>query len=362
MSDKTGAFKAITWLCCFAVLGLGIGLGMSYTTCAVDPRGKTGESQPLGNNAATEQSTSTEKSAKGEKSTPAGIDIAAAPPDVNDISLEVAALRTIYLLNAWPDHKNDSWKYHTNPLWHNFREFAKDTAEAPKKRTTANVSGNYKRALTQLRAAYITGEDDRIIDLTDQLDELGEDEEPELYDVVEVTEKAKKNAQLLSKKITPECIVSYLNSYGKDFPSPVNMIGKALMDRAPGGKILPETIGFVSKEVGLAIGGFEKEKEVAEKVRKIMEKASTNNWPPEQCKKEWHIKGDLRKEYNKAMTSSVKDFGNPYMALEHLMERDMAELLSNPRLIPAIEARLAYLKKAGYDTTTTKDDAENVDK
>ena len=35
----------------------------------------------------------------------------------------------------------------------------------------------------------------------------------------------------------------------------------------------------------------------------------------------------------------------PLDVIRHVMEQDLAEMLSNPRLLPAVEARLQYVKK-----------------
>jgi hypothetical protein len=37
--------------------------------------------------------------------------------------------------------------------------------------------------------------------------------------------------------------------------------------------------------------------------------------------------------------------GRTLDVIKHVIEQDLAEMISNPRLLPAVEARLQYLKK-----------------
>jgi hypothetical protein len=362
MNKQNRLFKAILWLGSFGMLGVGIGLGMSIHTSAVDPSVNTGDTQAPDKNVAH------------------AMDITPPPADINDLSLEVAALRTLYLLYSWPDHTNGSWKYHTNGPWYYIQQYAqKSPPEKPKSMKPAVVSDKYKKVLTELRAAYIAGQDDRIIDLTEQLDELAEDEDVDIVDSVEQTPNGRKNALLMTPRLTPECVVNYLNSYGKEFPSPYNMIGKVIIEREPGQKISAETREFVVKEVGWALAGFHKDAkdtkdkkdkkpgeihdkaaEIEKRVGDILDKASVMS--PEEARKAWSmlpVKGALREEYDN-MKNDV--FGKDkhlhptcFQLLEHLMQQDMADLFSNPRLLPAIEARVAYLKKAGFETKANPD-------
>jgi hypothetical protein len=347
MSKQIKVHTMILWLCCFGMLGLGIGLGMSGPTRAVAPREETEDGQPP------------VKAAAAEKPAPAAMDVGPPPSKTNDLSMEVAALRTLYLLNAWQDHNNGSWKYHSNAPWYYILDLArKNPPEPGRERKPATVSDKYKRVLTELRVAYIAGQDDRIVDLTDQLDELAEDEDGELDDVIEITANGRKNSLLRTSGLTTECIVNYLNAYGKEFPSPVNMIGRVMIDRKAGDKISVEDRKSVAKQVGFALWGFSPKAAIMEeKMNKFLEKAS--DLAPQACKQGWNKKGPLRLEYEtilKGLVEKGQHSPNSFHMIEHLMNQDMAELFSNSRLVPAIEARVAYLKKAGYDVSTGPDD------
>jgi hypothetical protein len=60
---------------------------------------------------------------------------------------------------------------------------------------------------------------------------------------------------------------------------------------------------------------------------------------------------ELKKEFSKpepSLSSQINHICNPYGptdVIKHVLERDVAELFSNPRLGAAIKAREDYLKK-----------------
>jgi hypothetical protein len=364
MINRKSLIKPLFWLGAFGILGVGIGMGMSTRTSALDPQDKqdqAGGNQPPAKNVA------------AQKAAAAAMGIPAPPADINDLSMEVAALRTLYLFNVWQDHNNGSWKYHTNAPWVYILDEARNNNTAmpavdrkPATGESPDAINNYKRVLAELRIAYIAGQDDRIIDLTDQLDELADDGDIELDDGITLTVNAKKICHQTAYHSTPECIVNYLNSYGKEFPSPINMIGKAFIERGPSQKISKETKAFMLKELSWQLCGYphyntkdkkkeedleKKEKERKQELEKrmgaLIDKAG--EMTPEKCKEEWMAKGSLRTEYDK-MKREVLGAENPdyFDVLRHVIQQDMAELLSNPRLIPAMEARVSYLKKAGF--------------
>jgi hypothetical protein len=363
MNKHSRLLKALLYLGSFGMLGLGIGLGMSNWIRAVPPVPETETELEPGQAAA--------KPGAPQNAAPGGMNIPAGPVDINELSMEVAALRTLYLLNVWPDHYDGSWTYHTNAPWVYILDEAQTlkTAEAPRKRKDpvapdATTLAAYKKVLNELRIAYIAGQDDRIVDLTDQLDELNGDDSIELDDAVTITENAKKICHKTATHPTPENIVSYLNSYGKSLPSPHNMIGKVFIERNAGQKISEDSKKYLLKELSYLLCGYphfstdkkkeeellNKDKQRKEEINKrmslIIDKAS--DMTPEQCKKEWALNGSLRNEYDK-MKREILGAENPdyFDVLRHLIQQDMAELLSNQRLVEAMDARVSYLKKAG---------------
>ena len=53
-----------------------------------------------------------------------------------------------------------------------------------------------------------------------------------------------------------------------------------------------------------------------------------------------------RSELNEEL-AGIKNLAGPTDILKHGIEQDLAELLSNPRLLPAVQARQKFLAKSG---------------
>jgi hypothetical protein len=295
----------------------------------------------------------TEDSPKAKKTPPPGTFRVPPPPaDTNDLSLEVAALRTIMLMNVWPDSdlrpNSGTWKVIYD------RGIEKGCAEKARTRPPANVSEAYKKVLTDLRAALITDQTDRVVELSDRLDELTEDEEPELDDEVGITAVARKNAQNAALSLAPEQVIGYLNAYGKDFPDPRELVRRATRGTGKGEKPSKETREFVIREVAWQLGGLDpaKQKPIADKVAAMLDKADklTN----QEAKRLWAEGGTRPNDSLLKDWVEIRKGIGPLDILKHVLEQDLAELLSNSGTIPAMKARIAYLKAAGYNTTLLK--------
>ncbi|HEV3437663.1 MAG TPA: hypothetical protein VG122_09890 [Gemmata sp.] len=143
-------------------------------------------------------------------------------------------------------------------------------------------------------------------------------------------------------------IAGYIAAYGKDYPEPYLLMKKTVRGDLKGSWPTPnvwkETREFAIKEVSSTIGGFDAKgrAELADKVKKLLDRAY--GMSDAQLKKEWSEMGKgLRGEV--AAVSNWHKQG-PTGIINHVLERDFAELFSNPRLLPAIEAREDYIKKA----------------
>jgi hypothetical protein len=278
---------------------------------------------------------------KEEAKKPASIPISPPPADFNDLSMEVAALRTLYLLKAAPDQTGD------RPAnFGSIKANAKDCAQARRQRQEADVSKNYRKVLTELRAAFIANQEDRINELSDQLEELTKEEQPTLDDAVEITDQARKNAPQCLRAFDANRVAGYIAAYGKDFPDPYFLMYKAARADRKGKKQSPEqwkeTRAFVIKEVSWQVGGLDvkKQEKIGEQVANVLDRAYALS--DDEIRKEFARPGvGLRGE----LAAIISPLG-PTDIIKHVVEQDFAELLSNPRLLPAIAAREEYLKKA----------------
>jgi hypothetical protein len=248
----------------------------------------------------------------------------AAPGEVNDLSMEVAALRTLYLLQPNANQMK------------NFRELGKDCAQKPRKRFTADVSDRHRKLLTELRDALLKDDEDRIVELSEQLEELRKDEDPDLDDAVDISDEARKQAPRMLASLNANYVVHYLSGYGKDFPTPYGMIKKAMRldnkGKPPSPEDWKEQRDFTAREVGWAIGGLDaaKAKKKTQEVAQFLDRV--NALSPEEREKQ---RPELEKELRKLAAAHAMD------VLRNVIERDLAELLSNPRYLAAMDARMA---------------------
>jgi len=288
---------------------------------------------------------------KADNKPAAKISVSPPPADVNDLSMEVAALRTLYLLKAGPDQLGERRLAHMAQAgWYpSVTAHAKGCAQPPRPRQPAKVSKNYLKVLTELRAAFIVNQETRVNELSDQLEEVTKAEQPELDDTVEITDEARKREHSTWQLniLDANRIAMYIAAYGKDFPDPYFLIYKTIRADGKGTKPTPEqwkeTRAFVIREVSWQVGGLDlkEQKKIGEQVAKLLDRAYPLS--NEELKKEFIRYGvGLRGELN-----NITNQTGPTDILKHVLEQDIAELQSNPRLLPAIEARQQYLKKAG---------------
>jgi hypothetical protein len=196
------------------------------------------------------------------------------PEDVNDLSMEVAALRTLYLLKAGSDQNPEHNAYDGIKLY--IKECAPNP---PKKRRAVEVNKNYQKLLIELRAAFIVNNEDRISELSDQLDELTTNDPQDLDDAIEITEKSRVHGpNVLKGYFEPNCIASYVAAYGKDFPDPRYLMLKNTRDTAgkwPAKPVWDVTRQFIMDEVSWAYAGVnvKQQQVIADKVAKVLDRA-----------------------------------------------------------------------------------------
>jgi hypothetical protein len=274
-------------------------------------------------------------------------DVGPPPDDVNDLSMEVAALRTMYLLKASPDQAPElPDRNQFNAIAH-LATAPKPTAEPPRDRNEAKVSKNYRKVLTDLRAAFIVNHDARIRELSDQLEELTKDEKPELDDAVEITEPARNNTHRLLLYYDANRTVPYLAAYGKEFPDPffliLSSLGAVPKGKKPSEDEWPGVREFVIKEVSWQVGGLnlKKQQQIAAQVAEFLDGAYKLSEP--ELKKGGapggRLKGPIGKIVNVADCTDI---------IRNVLQQDLAELLSNPQVLPAWTARRDYLSTIGH--------------
>jgi hypothetical protein len=268
------------------------------------------------------------------------------PDDVNDLSMEVAALRTMYLLKASPDQAPDlpDRNQFNGIVW--IAQHWK-TAQPPRDRNEAKVSKNFRKVLSDLRAAFIVNHDARIRELSDQLEELTKVEQPELDDAIEITEPARNNTHRLLLYFDANRTVPYLAAYGKEFPDPffllLSSLGAVPKTKKPSEDEWPTIREFLIKEVSWQVGGLnlKKQQQIGAQVAEFLDGAYKLS--EAELKKGGmpggKLKGSIGKIVNVADCTDI---------IRNVLQQDLAEFLSNPQVVPAWNARRDYLGTIGH--------------
>src|SRR5262249_14446749 len=108
--------------------------------------------------------------------------------DVNEVSLEVSALGMLRRLQATPVQMRAMARLASPPT--------KDSREKGK------ASAAYAKALAELRAALVKGDEKQIDELEEKIEELQKKDAPDLDDGVEVTDGARENAPTIVEMLT----------------------------------------------------------------------------------------------------------------------------------------------------------------
>jgi hypothetical protein len=248
-----------------------------------------------------------------------------APDDPNLLSLQVTALEMVHRFQASPEQLDALLK------------LAKATAPTGAARKPAKVSDKYRKTLTALRDAYVNGDEDAIVAKAAELEELRDKDEPDLDDDVDITDAARKSAPAGLKVFTPRQVALYIAEFAEDFPDPLEKIADCLDDaRTLKGKDWDEARDLVSEQVGWLVAGVDAvaEAKVKKQTAELLDRAHKLTDAEFKAKKQ-----ELARQA-KEITRSA----GPADVIRNFMERSVAELLSNPQTVPALEARLKKAK------------------
>jgi hypothetical protein len=247
---------------------------------------------------------------------------AAARPGVNELSLQVWALQRLHDLDLTPEQLQA------------LRAAAPETTEhPPRQRNKIKVSDKYLTTLRSLREALIKGDDDdRIAELQDDVEAMQEDDDLDIDDDVILTDAARAKAPEFLKSLAPSQIAGYVAAYQDEAPDPVQTLMDAADDaRDADADEVKSILEDVSDDLGTLLGGLEpaKAKPHEEAVRAWLKKAKAMSDADFKAKR-----GELERSARE-LTAGV----DPFMVLRHWVQRDVAELLTNPQLTAAIEAK-----------------------
>jgi hypothetical protein len=247
--------------------------------------------------------------------------------DLNQVSLQVAALKILASLDATPAQLAKLAEVVKS------EGLAKTEARRPFK-----ANAKFRQNLLLLRDALVENDADGVKYFSDKVDNLRDADDVDLDDTVETTAAARSKVAAALRLLTPIQVTSYLSAYGDTLPDPVRRIIKTVEDgQKAESKDWQQQRDDAATDVGWLVAGFNMKNatQVANDARKLLDEGH-------------RIKGDdLQKqklELEEKIREKILARVTPLTVLFHIMEHDLAELLSNPQLPDALSARLAAAK------------------
>lgn len=245
--------------------------------------------------------------------------------DLNELALEVNALQSLYSLRL-----NEAQLQKLSTL-------AKETAQKPGQRTPATTSKEYREKLQALRTVLVDLADERIEELNEQLDDLRESEKPTIDDGVEITDAARKAAPALLKVLMVQQVKDYVESLGEGVVDPRTTLIDALASvRELNGRAWRERRDeLVDQLVRLAAGvDADRAEKLSDQLTALLSTAHSLS------DEEFKARKPKLEETARQLLGEL----DPFQVMRNAVEYSLAELLSNPRLRAAIDARLGAIK------------------
>jgi hypothetical protein len=242
-----------------------------------------------------------------------------------DLCLEVQAARTLYLLRAKPDQLRK------------LQEIARAVETPDRERAKSRASDEYRSVLGNLRVALAADDQDEVEDLEDRLNGLTESEEPELDDVVPITDAARKRVPEALRIFNPRQIAEFLASIAEEIGDPqerlVAALEKVRSDREDDWEQLRDDL---ADDLSGLMAGLDaaRSKSVRSAIVSLLNKIRA-------------LDADAFDKQKAELTKAAREIAGatpPTQVLTHAIERDIAHLLSNPRLSAALELRLKRAK------------------
>jgi hypothetical protein len=239
--------------------------------------------------------------------------------NLNTVALEIAALQGLDQL----DLKHGQFDA--------LLQIARTTGDKPRKRAAPKVSAQYRQALLDLHAALIK-RDEKLADVEAKLDELADKEEATLDPDYELTGAARQRAPDVLQLLSAAQVATYIGYV--DVRDPVEVLAEALdSGRELKGTDWKEVRDEATAEVGKLLGGVSPSQAdvAATKAGQVLDAVRGHAGPNQHAL--------LETEMRKLMTKI-----GPLQVIRNAVEYSLAELLSNPRLVAAIEARRSGAK------------------
>ena len=244
---------------------------------------------------------------------------AAIPPPLSQLSLEVTALEMLDRLDL------------TARQLAGLEQLAQGAADREDRRTGTGPD-ELRMALLALREALLRGQDEQADRLQERVAELLEGAGVEVDDGIALTELARQRAPQALKSLTASQVASYLSEYADEIEDPLEELLEAVQEvRETDQADFDVLRDQVADDVALALGGLdlERDKQISDAVTAWLNQVRALPAAEFQQKQ-----ADLE-QAAKTLVGEV----DPLEVIRHYLERDLAELLSNPHLPAVIQAR-----------------------
>jgi hypothetical protein len=249
---------------------------------------------------------------------------------VQDISFRIQALQALDRLNLSPQ------QLRTIRAW---------AASGSVRRYTwpgATISAEYKAVQQALYQATLKN-DDIADELQATLNTIEETEELDLNDSVVVTDAARAETPRVMRVLTPNQVASYTAASEDGAPNLITTLIEAAGNvRGTTLDEFNEIASGAGEEVGILVAGIEPAKygPVAGQVRNWLQRCRALSQTQFAA-----ARSSLALE--KSAAGLIGNAGLPgnsdlFSVLQHWFQKDLAELLANPQLVPAIDARLQH--------------------
>jgi len=257
------------------------------------------------------------------------------PATLNQLSMEVSALQILHHLNV------------TTPQLTALRKIAKGAVPNSQDVKPGKGSEKLRAALLEMHKALLDKKEaERIDSLADKLNGLRDEEKPDLEDV-DLTESARRRAPEALRLLGAPQVAGYLAGLADEIDDPHTRLITALTQvRTMSADKWKEFRADFGDEVARLVTGVDTEKaeKVSDEVIQLLIVA--RSLPDADFKTQLP---DLEKTARKI----VGDLG-PLQVLQNVMENVLAALLSNPRLVAAIDARLQKGEKESIPSPTSE--------
>jgi hypothetical protein len=209
------------------------------------------------------------------------------------------------------------------------KDMASDTAGALSQKPTP-MSDIYKSAIVDLRVALLSKDADKIDSAEDKVDDLADKEDPDSQPDIDQSSAAKSKAEALLKMLSVTQVANFVSQNGGDLDDPAQTLLDAMHQcRGMSEQDFQDLRDDTSQELGIYAAGVNTSKTPAiiGKINRFLTKVhklSNDEYSDQQS--------TLEDEARKLVGGM-----DPVNTLRHWLQDEMADLLSNPELIRAID-------------------------